>query len=58
MNILAGMQTCFDGILRDIMFQPLELCFMPHEMIKRILLPKPAASTRQSIDLGRRELLP
>lgn len=55
---LAGSETGFERVLRDVVTQASELTFVPHKMIKGILLPKAALSAETTIDLPGREMLP
>ena len=57
-HIPAFPKPGFHRILRDISLKPPELGLMPHEMVKSILLPKPALRSKTAIDLNRREVLP
>lgn len=55
---LVGSETYFKRILCDVVTQAPKLAFVPHEMIKSVLLPKAALSAKTAIDLPGREMLP
>ena len=45
-------------IFRDVTLEPPELGFMPHQVVKSILLPKPPLRSKTAIDPHCRKMLP